>query len=201
MSERLRLADALRIMAEEREFFRPHYRRDTIARKSSSEPAAVNVVSYRSADLGGWNAEDRTISFSFSSETPVQKSAAWEILSHDPPECLRMNRFEAGVVCVLKNHQWDQVLGRVTRAYIMDRKGFAVAKLSKSTLAEEYLRDLRDGSGAAGISVGYQIHGLEVGDDIDGLPSYVVTDWSVLEVSVGVPVPADYSTIGVGRSE
>jgi HK97 family phage major capsid protein/HK97 family phage prohead protease len=136
--------------------------------------------------------DERTVEFSFSSETPVKRWFGNEVLSHDL-KAVDLGRMNDGAP-VLFNHDPDRVIGVVERAWVdgEKRRARALVRFSRNSFAEEVLADVRDGV-LRNISVGYSIDTAEERDD-----NIVVTRWQPHEVSV-VSIPADPS-IGIGRS-
>lgn len=148
-------------------------------------------------DRASIDKEARTVTLSFSSETPVDRWFGFEILDHSPAS-IRMNRLKDGGP-LLVNHDGRDQIGVVESAEIgPDKKGRAVLRFGKSTRAQEIFDDVLDGI-RRNVSVGYWVHRmvLEEEDDEKG-NTYRAMDWEPLEISI-VPVPADIS-VGVGRS-
>jgi HK97 family phage major capsid protein/HK97 family phage prohead protease len=136
--------------------------------------------------------DERTVEFSFSSETPVKRWFGNEVLSHDL-KAVDLGRMNDGAP-VLFNHDPDRVIGVVERAWVdvEKRRARALVRFSRNSFAEEVLADVRDGV-LRNISVGYSIDTAEERND-----NIVITRWQPHEVSV-VSVPADPS-VGIGRS-
>ena len=143
------------------------------------------------------NEEERTVSLSFSSETPVERSFGNEILDHEPSsvDLSRLN----GKAPLLLEHDRSQQIGVVEAARIDDDKvGRAVVRFSKSKLGSEIWEDVKDGIRSL-VSVGYSVKRFvkesseETGDSVRAM------DWAPLEISI-VSIPADMS-VGVGRCE
>jgi HK97 family phage major capsid protein len=136
------------------------------------------------------------LTFSFSSEAPVNRWYGPEVLVHksDAVDLTRMN--DGGVY--LWNHDRDVVLGVAERAWLGDdRRLYATVKWSPNTLergSEEWKRrqDVEAGI-VRNVSFAYEIDDL---NEKDG--TFYVTKWNVLEVS-SVSVPADQS-VGLGRA-
>ena len=131
-----------------------------------------------------------TITFSFSSETPVARSFGLEVLSH-APGAADLSRLNDGAP-LLWNHDPGALLGVIEKAQIMGGKGRAVARWGSSPEAQHRRADV-EAKVIKNISVGYVIHQLEQRGD-----QYVATKWEALEISL-VSVPADAS-VGIGRS-
>jgi len=136
------------------------------------------------------------LTFSFSSEAPVNRWYGPEVLVHeaDAVDLTRMN--DGGVY--LWNHDRDVVLGVAEKAWLGDdRRLYATVKWSPNTLergSEEWKRrqDVEAGI-VRNVSFAYEI------DDVRMVEETVfVTKWNVLEVS-SVSVPAD-QTVGLGRA-
>ena len=137
------------------------------------------------------------LTFSFSSEAPVERWWGKEILVHDDGamDLARMN--DGGAY--LWNHNRDVVLGVAIRTWLGgDRRLYTQVKWSPNTAekgTEEYKRrrDIEAGI-VRNVSFAYEIG--EVRESSTG--DMLVTKWNVLEVSA-VSVPAD-QTVGLGRS-
>jgi len=136
--------------------------------------------------------EDRTIEFPFSSELPVERYFGNEVLEHSR-EAANLKRLNDGAP-FLWNHNPDQVLGVVERAYIDEKKkrGYAKVRFSEEEFADSKFRDVKNKI-LRNISFGYVINKAE---EIDN--SIVARDWEAFEVSL-VSIPADNS-IGISRS-
>lgn len=140
--------------------------------------------------------ETRSMEFSFSSETPVERWFGDEVLSHDPgaADLTRLNN----AAPLLWNHDPDQIIGVVESARIApDKRGYATVRFGTSAKAEEILADVRAGI-IRNVSFGYRILDM-VEAKRDGKSVYTATRWLPMEVSC-VSIPAD-PTIGLGRSE
>lgn len=134
-----------------------------------------------------------TLSFSASSESPVDRWYGTEILAHTP-EAIRMDRVNTGAVPLLFNHDWNDPIGMVDRASASGKRLMTDAHLFTTERAAE-VQKMIDG-GLRNISVGYQIHAVT--EDVK-TNTFTATDWEPLEISI-VTVPADPS-IGIGRGK
>ena len=150
----------------------------------------TRIFEFDRADL---DEDARTVSLSFSSETPVERWFGDEVLVHNP-ENIRLGRLNDGAP-LLWNHNLDDQVGRVESANIENRRGKAVVRFSKSQRAEELYQDVKDGI-VTNVSVGYRIHEMEQVEQ--GRDIYMATDWEPHEISM-VSSGADI-TVGVGRS-
>jgi len=114
---------------------------------------------YRAARIesGAIDDDKRTVSFSFSSRTPVKRrigdKAFREVLSHDIG-AIDDGRLTKGVVPLLWNHNWDNQIGRIVTYGVQNGRGVATAVLSPNQNGDEALRDIKAGIKTA-ISVGY----------------------------------------------
>ena len=137
--------------------------------------------------------KERTITFPFSSETPVTRLYGEEILEHksDNWDLTRLN--DGGPL--LFNHNFDRPIGVVEKAYISneDKRGYAEVRFSKEEFASSIYRDIQDGI-IKGVSFGYVVNNME--ERSDG--KFYGTDIAVHELSIA-PVPAD-SSVGVSRA-
>lgn len=142
------------------------------------------------------NVEKRSIELSFSSEEPVERWYGYEILDHKGSSCdlSRLNNRAP----LLLNHNTDEQIGVVERAWVKDGKGYAEVRFGKGKEAEECFQDVQDGIRSK-ISVGYRVRSVMHESTQDGHDTYRVTDWQPYEISI-VSVPADDS-VGVGRSD
>jgi hypothetical protein len=158
-------------------------------------------IQFRAATLENPDSEKRTVEFSFSSETPVERWFGDEILDHDS-KSVRLNWLKSGNAPFLADHNPNDQIGVIEEAEISsDRKGRCVVRFSKSARAEELFQDVIDGI-RVNVSVGYRIHAATLEDfseDDDKNDVYRVHDWEPVEVSL-VSIPADQS-VGVGRGE
>lgn len=165
-------------------------------------PAANNrtmTMMDRTAD--GQNSRRRVISFS--SETPYRRYFGMEILDHSEGavDLSRLN--ETGVL--LFNHDVDQVLGKVIRAWVENNRGMAEVEFDTDADAEKIFGKVKSGT-LKTTSVRYSVDSWEEvragATSADGRfagPCQVARKWTPLEVSI-VSVPAD-ATVGVGRSD
>jgi HK97 family phage major capsid protein/HK97 family phage prohead protease len=142
------------------------------------------------------DAEARTITFPFSSETPVDRWFGAEVLSHRA-DAVDLSRLNDGAP-LLYNHDPGQLIGVIERAWIQDGRGYATARFSQNDLGQQVMRDVQDGI-MRNVSVGYRI--LEMNSDGEGADNntFTATRWMPYEISA-VSIPADNS-VGIGRAE
>lgn len=151
---------------------------------------------YREAELVSVNEEERTATFSFSSEYEVGRWYGVEILDHSEGS-VRMDRINAGGAFLMDHNHWDQ-RGVVVEANIEGKRGMCTVKLSRSERGEELWQDIKDRIRTQ-VSVGYIIHEIVLERKEGDTEFYRVTDWEPTEIS-SVSVAADPS-VGVGRSQ
>ncbi len=150
---------------------------------------ANTTCHYRAAEIQKLSPETRQVTFSFSSETPVERFYGREVLSHAEGS-VNLRHLTQGNL--LWNHNTDKVLGKVEKAWIEGNRGYATVKWSKRAEALEYWQDVEDGI-LSNISVGYSHDEVEQRSD-----ELLVKRWTPYEVSL-LPIPADAS-VGIGRS-
>lgn len=131
------------------------------------------------------------LTFSFSSEQPVERYFGTEVLSHEAGAA-DLSRLNDGAP-FLWNHDRDAVLGVVRSAAVNgDRRGRCTVRWSRNPLAQQMRQDVEDGI-LRNVSFAYSIDAVEErGEEM------IVTKWTPLEVSL-VSIPAD-QTVGLGRS-
>lgn len=146
---------------------------------------------------------ERKFILSFSSELPYDRWWGSEILDHSDG-CVDLTRLNE-IGCMLFNHDRDQVVGKVGRAWIESGRGCAEVEFDTDEESEKIYQKVKSGT-LKGVSVGYMV---DVWEDVaankmsaDGRfkgPVSVARRWIPFEISV-VSVPAD-PTVGVGREE
>lgn len=144
---------------------------------------------------------ERSFELSFSSEEPYKRFFGIEILDHSPGavDLTRLN--EIGVL--LFNHDRNEVLGRIERAWLEGDRGKAVVVFDSDDAAETIYQKVKSGT-LKGVSVGYRVKTWErvTAGEISSSgkftgPCDVAVSWEPFEISI-VSVPAD-PTVGVGR--
>jgi len=143
------------------------------------------------------DADARTVELAFSSETPVDRFFGLEILDHGR-DAVRLDRIrEHGPL--LLDHNSRDVVGVVEEITIgADRVGRAVVRFGGGQRATEVFQDVVDGIRKS-VSVGYQIHAMQLEQSGDAGDTYRITDWEPVEISL-VSIPADLA-VGVGREQ
>ena len=144
--------------------------------------------------------DNRRFTYSFSSETPVERWWGTEILSHDPKD-VDLSRFAAKAMApLLVDHDWriERQVGVIEEASIDEqrRKGYATARMSKKAFAEEQWLEIQDGQ-IGNISVGYDVLDILLVEEKKGAPPTYRCKWAPYETSL-VPVAADIK-VGAGR--
>ena len=139
------------------------------------------------------------IELAASSDIPYRRAFGYETLQHTK-EAIDYTRVTAGSCPVLYNHNNNEYIGIVESVRLVEGQLRAVIRLSKnSEFARQVSADIMDGI-LRSISIGYEINEMIEGPDIDGIPQYIATKWTLYEVSV-VTTPADYIKAGIGRSD
>jgi HK97 family phage major capsid protein/HK97 family phage prohead protease len=138
--------------------------------------------------------QDGKTSFTFpaSSEEPVERWGAEEVLSH-ADGAIRLDRAKRGAMPLLFNHNMDDPIGLIDGARIEGGRLMVDAHLFETARGKEVATMLE--GGLRNVSIGYRYHVIE--EDLDN-ERYTATDWEPYEVSI-VTVPAD-PTVGLGRS-
>ncbi|GJL55833.1 MAG: hypothetical protein NPIRA02_29650 [Nitrospirales bacterium] len=152
------------------------------------------MVQFHRSDI---DVEARTVRLAFSSETDtVVRFMGREILDHSRSS-IRLSRLHSGGA-LLFNHDHDDHIGVVDEVEIgKDRVARARVRFSRSARGQEKFNDVMDGI-LRNVSVSYVVHRAQAEESGDEVPTFRVTDWEPLEISM-VSVPADI-TVGVGRS-
>lgn len=154
------------------------------------------------------SSDNLVLVFPFSSEEPYLRAGFFEdpwieILGHKSDE-VDLSRLNAGAP-VLLNHGMGSTdnaplrsVGKTTRAWIENGRGYVEVKMSRRAGMEPLLQDIEDGI-ISNVSVGYLINERELIKEIKDSPNeYRVTKWQPIEVTL-CDIPAD-STVGIGRS-
>ena len=160
---------------------------------------AMGQILFREND----DQDSRRRIISFSSETPYTRWFGVEILDHadGAVDLSRLN--QVGVL--LFNHDTDEVLGKVVRAWVENNRGMAEVEFDTDADAEKIFGKVKSGT-LKTTSVRYSVDAWEEvaagKQSADGRftgPCQIARRWTPLEVSI-VSVPAD-ATVGVGRSD
>ena len=136
--------------------------------------------------------DKNTLTFSFSSESPVKRYFGDEILDHDE-RSIDFSRLNGNAAPLLFNHDPNIVLGKVQKAWVENKRGKATIKWATNAKAKEVRADVESGI-LESISVGYVVNEMESGEG----DSMRATSWSPHELSI-VSIPADQS-VGINRS-
>lgn len=139
---------------------------------------------------------------SFSSEEPYERRFGAEVLDHSAGAMV-LDRLNT-IGCLLFNHDRDQVIGRVVRAWVEDNRGMAEVEFDSDSESERIFNKVATGT-LKGVSVGYRVYAWEdvaagktTADGKHTGPCAIARKWEPLEISV-VSVPADAS-VGMGRA-
>lgn len=140
-------------------------------------------------------ADDGTTRFSLSLSSEYEVDRGWgmkEVLSHDKG-AVRLDRAKSGAMPLLFNHNWDDPVGMVDGASIVNKRLVVEGNFFATQRAQDVATMVA--GGLKNVSVGYRINKLEEDCEND---VYTITDWEPYEASIA-PVPAD-PTVGEGRS-
>lgn len=163
--------------------------------------ARVEVEGSQQRAVTGLDADARTLELTFSSEAPVDRWFGAEVLSH-AAGCADLARLNDGAP-LLFNHDMDDVIGVVERAWIGDdARGHAVVRFARTARGDEILGMVQDGV-LRNVSFMYRVGKYRIDSEsedpyYDDDATYTATSWCAYEISI-VSVPADQS-VGVGRS-
>jgi phage head maturation protease len=143
----------------------------------------------------------RRFELSFCSEEPYERWFGTEILdcSEEAVDLTRLN----SIGCVLFNHDRDEVVAKILRAWLADGRGYAEIEFDSDDESEKIYQKVSSGT-LKGVSVGYTVSnweevasGEQSADGRFAGPCSIARKWAPLEISI-VSVPAD-PTVGVGR--
>ncbi len=148
------------------------------------------------AEIESVDVENRTATFSFSSEFEGERWWGIEILDHKPTS-VRLDRINSGGAFLMDHDRWDQ-RGVVEKAWIDGKRGFCTVRLSQNPKGEELWTDIKDKIRTQ-VSVRYAIHEAVLEKKVGDMEYYRVTDWEPMEIS-SVSIAFD-PTVGVGRSQ
>jgi HK97 family phage major capsid protein len=150
-------------------------------------------IAQRYVSLAGISTQDAdTLTFSFASAAPVERVWGTEILEISTA-AMNLERFSAGVIPFLWNHDEEQILGKAIGAWITNGKAYAKIRWADTAFAREK-RSLVEQGILTGISFRYQVQKVVQGKD----RKMTITRYEPLELSL-VPIPADFD-VGIGRS-
>lgn len=146
---------------------------------------------------------ERKFTLSFSSEEPYERYWGVEILSHTSG-AMDLSRLNS-IGVVLFNHDRDEVLGKVIRAWVENNRGYAEIEFDDDPDADVIYQKVKNET-LKGVSVGYRVYNWEEvaankmsSDGRFAGPCDIAVLWEPFEISI-VSVPAD-PTVGVGRSQ
>jgi HK97 family phage major capsid protein/HK97 family phage prohead protease len=134
------------------------------------------------------------LTFSFSSERPIERWWGNEVLSHEPGAANLDRLNDRGAF--LFNHDRNTLLGSTLKAWIgADKRAYVTIRWADNPDAQRHRKDLQDGH-LTHVSFAYDIQEWTQNKDSEDI---FVTRWEAFEVSL-VTIPAD-PTVGVGRQE
>ncbi len=136
----------------------------------------------------------RKMSFSVSSEYPVERWFGTEILDHSA-DSIDLSDFNDGAP-VLFDHDTSKIVGVIEGTYLSDRKLGIDMRFGNTAIADELYQNCSDGI-VKKVSIGYIPRKMKLDDPKNEV--YRVIDWKPIETSF-VAIPAD-PTVGIGRSQ
>lgn len=168
-------------------FFMPEFKREQILGKPM-----FCTVSERAETV---DAEKRIIKLSFSSDKPIEHWFGTVTLSH-ADGCADLERLNTAAP-FLRNHDRNQRLGKIKKAWLENGKGYAEIQISNNALGNDFWRDYQDDC-LIGTSFGFFINSFDDALSDYKNNQYTTTDWTPFEIT-DESIPADIS-VGVGRS-
>lgn len=160
---------------------------ETIKVSKLTRELQVSDLTVRKGDAGVTR-----LSFSASSEKPVERYFGDEVLSHDAG-AVRLERLKAGAMPLLFNHDMGDPIGMVDAGSVKDGRLLVDAHLFATERAQEI--EMMVEGGLRNVSIGYRLNVVEENVKTN---TYTATDWEPYEISI-VTVPADPS-VGLGRA-
>lgn len=163
------------------------------SRKISTPKCHIGALIQRNT----FNSEDRTVEVIWSTGSKGKRwtwtGSYFEELSMKKDH-VRLERLNAGAP-VLNNHRssgLEHNLGVVEKAWIKEKQGHAIIRLSSRPEIAGIVKDIEDGI-LRNISVGYAVHSFEeVTKKGDEIPTYRAIDWEPMEISfVNMPFDKD----------
>lgn len=142
--------------------------------------------------------DQRILELSFSSETPVPRWGEYEILEHSSNAVMLERINKTG--CLLFNHNRDKVIGKVLKAWIKNKRGYAQVQFDDDPDSIVYYNKAKNGT-LRNTSVGYIVHETRreaIGKNENMKINIRATKWEPTEISL-VTVPADI-TVGTNRA-
>lgn len=155
----------------------------------------VKSVSYGRSQTFEARAEETKadeLTFSFSSEAPVERWWGTEVLSHAPGAARLQRLNDRGAF--LFNHNRNFLLGSTIKAWLEASRAYVTVQWSGRDDVKGYRQDVDDGH-LTHVSFAYDIYEIVEKTKTD---EYLITDWEAFEVSL-VTIAAD-PTVGIGRS-
>lgn len=146
----------------------------------------------------GIDEEKRTATLSFGTEKPALRWYGYEILDMTQ-KAMDLQRVQKKSLNLLFNHSRNQPIGRVLEAWVDEsrKKAYAIVRFSRNALAEQVFQDIKDDN-LSTVSFSYRYRNMVLAEDNGEIPTYRVTEYEVLELSIET-VPED-PDVGVGRS-
>ena len=141
---------------------------------------------------------NRTIDIIFSAGAEYRQWWGREKLVVSKDACI-LDRLNARIAPVLHNHDRDQTIGIVEKAWIDGEQALAQLRFSRSDYADDIYQDILDDIRRQ-FSNGYRILKYEIDESNARDPLYTITKWEPYEISV-VAYAADPECQPVNRSD
>ena len=126
--------------------------------------------------------DDRTIDIIFSAGAEYRQWWGREKLVVSKKAC-KLERLNARIAPVLHNHDKDQTIGIVEKAWIDGEQALAQLRFSRSDYADDIYQDILDDIRRQ-FSNGYRILKYEIDESNERDPLYTITEWEPYEISV-----------------
>ena len=140
--------------------------------------------------------KDNSIGVVWSTGAPVRRrgpSGYYDETLDMSPGAVNLSRLNSGApfLNAHADRSLSDVIGSVIpgSARILNGQGVARIKLSTAPGDADHISKIRDGV-VRNISIGYEIHKIEIVERDGDVPIYRATSWTPLEISA-VPIPAD----------
>lgn len=149
-------------------------------------------------ERAGYDKENRTVTLSFASETPVRRWYGNEILSCDPKNIDLSRLTDSAPLLLDHDPERENHIGVIRNVEIKDKVCRASCLLSQRDDVKGVLQDIEDGI-LTKASVGYMVT-REISNTVDEKTGERTITWAWMPYEISlVAVPADTS-VGVGRS-
>lgn len=154
--------------------------------KVKIESKQTKTLAFEGALIKSAEEGNEVYTMSFSSNEPYLRWFGYEITNPSKMDFSRLNQKSP----ILFNHNRDEYIGVIDKAYLKDGKAYVDFRFSTSEQAQQVKKDV-DGGFLANASFGYSTLEMEEIGEKDGIPVFDCTTYP-FEVSI-TTVPADIS--------